>query len=141
MLTQNNPFAKYIKKTSHLRITDYLIVSLDFTFKSQMMRCKDIRAKNSFKILVESIHEINKMKYGKILEHDLFSLMNDNNISEIVPFFERTLEDPDPNNNLNVEWLLKGDLVPTTWYENDSKLKFYKFNDANHCKEEIAQHL
>lgn len=95
------------------------------------MRCKDINAKNSFRIIMESIHDINMMKYGKVLEHDLFRLMNDNKIAEIIPFFDKTLEDPDPNKNLNFEWQLRGELVPTTWYESDSKLKFYHFNDSN----------
>lgn len=141
MLTQNNPSARHIKKTSHLRITDYLIVSLDFTFKSQIMRCKDINAKNSFRIIMESIIDANMMKYGKVLEHDMFRLMNDNKIAEIIPFFDKTLENSDPNKNLNFEWQLRGELVPTTWFESDSKLKFYHFNDSNNQKEELVKKL
>lgn len=53
---------------------------------------------------MESIHDLNKMKYSKVLEHDLFRLMNDNKIAEIIPFFDKTLEDQDPNKNLNLEW-------------------------------------
>ena len=90
---------------------------------------------------MESIHDINMIKYGKVLEHDLFRLMNDNKIAAIVPFFDKTLEDPDPNKNLNFEWQLRGENVPTTWYESDSKLKFYNFNDSNNQKEELVQKL
>ena len=42
---------------------DYLIVSHDFNFKSQIMRSLEINADTSYKILIDSINQINQVPY------------------------------------------------------------------------------
>jgi hypothetical protein len=71
-LTQNNPYADEIRKSFQLRVEDYLILSKDFNFKTQLMRSLDMNAENSYTILIESVHKINSSQYNYHLEHDLF---------------------------------------------------------------------
>ena len=87
-LTQNNPFTFMIKKECQLEIDDYLILSKDFHFKSQLIRCLDINAENSYKIIIESINKVNNHMYSALLENDLSRIMDKNEISEIFKFFE-----------------------------------------------------
>ena len=53
-----------------------------------MIRCLDINAENSYKIIIESINKVNFNTYSALIENDLFRIMSKSEISEIFKFFE-----------------------------------------------------
>ena len=77
-----------IKQKFQLEVDDYLILSRDFHFKSQLIRCLDINAENSYKIILESINKVNSHLYSASIENDLFRIMSKSEIHEIFNFFE-----------------------------------------------------
>ena len=64
------------------------MLSKDFHFKTQLVRCLDINADNSYKIIIESINKVNCHRYTPLLENDLLRIMSKNQNSEIFKFFE-----------------------------------------------------
>ena len=60
---------------------------MDFNQKSPLMRCKDIDAHESFRILTKTVFDINDHEYATVLENDLYQLMNEQHIENIIPFF------------------------------------------------------
>ena len=76
ILTQNNPYASMIREKFQLEVDDYLIISTDFHFKSQVIRCLDLNAENSYKIIMEAMIKANSYKYSEILENDLVRIMS-----------------------------------------------------------------
>ena len=64
------------------------MISKDFHFKSQLIRCLEINAENSYRIIIESINKLNDHKYSALLENDLSKIMSKSEISEIFKFFE-----------------------------------------------------
>ena len=88
MVTQNNPFSDRIKNDSQLAVKDYLIISKDFNFKTQLMRSLEINAENSYKLILDTIMRINHQKYNDLLEHDMYRIMEKNDIKGIFGFFE-----------------------------------------------------
>ena len=89
-LTQNNPYTSAIKHKFQLEAEDYLIISQDFHFKSQVIRCLDLNAENSYKIIIESLVKQNSHKYCSLIERDLHRIMDKSSISEIYNFFSVT---------------------------------------------------
>lgn len=87
-LTQNNPYVDDIRKNFQLKVEEYLIISKDFNFKTQLMRSLDINAENSYKIIIESINKINRSSYNGYLEHDMFKIMSKFEIREIYDYFD-----------------------------------------------------
>ena len=59
MLIQNNPMKDKILEKSELNVGDYLILSQDFCFKSQIIRSFENNANNSLKVLFENIFKLN----------------------------------------------------------------------------------
>ena len=51
------------------------------------MRCKDIEARTSSKNLLSIVFDLNDLEYSLILENDLYQLMNEDDITSIIPFF------------------------------------------------------
>ena len=64
------------------------MVSKDFHFKSQMIRCLEMNAENSYKIILESINKVNCHQYSAFIENDLYRIMQKDQISEVFNFFE-----------------------------------------------------
>ena len=87
ILTQNSPYASMIREKFQLEVDDYLIISMDFHFKSQVIRCLDLNAENSYKIIMEAIIKTNSYKYSELLENDLVRIMSKDGIQEIYHFF------------------------------------------------------
>ena len=90
MLLQNNPMTDMILYKSDLGLLDYQILSQDFNFKSQMIRCFEIKANNSQKVIFENIFKINEKGYAPLIEHDLIQIMMKTKVAYIQPFFELT---------------------------------------------------
>ena len=126
MLTQNNPFSESIKSKSELGVSDYLILSKDFNFKTQLVRCLEINADNSYKLILDSINKMNHYKYSALLENDLVRIMEKNDIRDIFYFFkvsqnEDVEEMIQGQKNLfcNFEFTLVHELIPNIWNTNE----------------------
>ena len=83
----------------------------------------DLKADNSFKIIMETINSLNLKIYSKLLEHDMIQLLNkEKSIEAILPFFTVTRNEDEKevlsgqiNMHCNFEVKLIGDNVPLAW--------------------------
>lgn len=83
----------------------------------------DLKADNSFKIIMETINSLNLRIYSKLLEHDMIQLLNkEKSIEVILPFFTVTRNEDEKevlsgkiNMHCNFEVKLIGDNVPLAW--------------------------
>lgn len=148
MVTQNNPFSEAIKEQSQLGVEDYLIVSRDFNFKSQIMRSLEINATQSYYLMLENIFKINKRKYAELLEHDLYKIMEKDDMQEIFEFFDISKYEfaaeqssNDKNLHCNFEFTLTHDHIPTIWNESGTTIPMNKFRDPQNQNEEIVHRL
>lgn len=60
MLIQNHPHSKKIQDNIQFGSLEYLIISKDFNFKSQLIRSLEINADKSYGLIVESVFAINR---------------------------------------------------------------------------------
>ena len=81
MLIQNNPIKDKILEKSELDVSDYLMLSQDFCFKSQIIRSFEMNANNSLKVLFENIFKLNRQEYGTLIEYDLCEIMKSRQIN------------------------------------------------------------
>jgi hypothetical protein len=147
MILQNNEMSSLIMDKSLLEVKDYLVISQDFSLKSQIMRSYESRANSSMKVLFESIFKINEYRYVSLIEHDLVIIMSEmGRLKEIAPLFEISNEESqtesefnDVTVNCNFEKILKQDRLPPTWYEkqtNTTKRLGDIFEDEKENQEE-----
>ena len=99
-----------------------LLLSQDFNFESPILRCIDI---NSLKLIFGKIFELNSAKYGPLIEHDLFEIMNKSSVGFIFPFFDITIQEMQGEEDnekeilhCNFESPLKSEKLPLTWWTN-----------------------
>lgn len=125
-----------INEKFQLEVDDYLIVSKDFHFKSQLVRCLEINAENSYQIILESINRINSHLYSAFIENDLFRIMSRSEISEIFKFFEvsdfeefEEIKLGTVNGFCNFEKALIHEDLPTVWNNEGLRLPMQKFRD------------
>ena len=71
------------------------------------------------------IFELNSAKYGPLIEHDLFEIMNKSSVGFIFPFFDITIQEMQGEEDNEKEILhcnfdspLKSEKLPLTWWTN-----------------------
>lgn len=108
------------------------------------MRCLDLNAENSYKIILESIIQANSYKYSAFIEHDLVRMMSNVQISEIYSFFtvtdyEELEEIKVGTNNLfcNFEQALIHEDLPTVWNDEGLRLTMQRFRDPQNQLDEM----
>ena len=60
---------------------------MDFNQKSQIMRCQDLEMIDTQKFLIDEMYSINDKIFASVLENDLYNMLTQENIYNIIPFF------------------------------------------------------
>ena len=76
MILQNHPYSDQIFTIDQLECGETKILSQDFLFKSQIVRCLENKLNNSLKLILEKIFQLNSDTYQNYIENDFNMILD-----------------------------------------------------------------
>ena len=123
-----------------------MIVSIDFNFVSQIERGQEMNANLAIKLFIDQmLNKINSGDYNVIIMFVLPNLLNEDYITQILPYFARTadeLQGEDTNESFcNLETFFQDNRLPQKSNVEIENFQQAQFHDLNRYKDEIIEKI